>query len=86
LAYVEWFSTFRTPDQHSGMYRFSRSIENGDRVASIVPVSLIERSIHLIPKWSRQVPTHWSSENVLDQCTTFYVNPFKDLHTYFNVY
>ncbi|KAI0765845.1 hypothetical protein BD413DRAFT_637000 [Trametes elegans] len=86
LAYVEWFSPFTAPDPSSGMYRVSRTVKDGDRVVSIIPVSLIERSVHLIPKWPRQVPPHWSSENVLEHCSTFYVNPFKDPNTYFNVY
>ncbi|KAI0632388.1 hypothetical protein C8Q77DRAFT_1197709 [Trametes polyzona] len=87
LAYVEWFSKFTAnPDRHSKMYKVTRSVQNGQRVASIIPVRLIERSIHLTPKWPGEVPRHWTSESVLEECSSFYVNPFKDGHTYFNVY
>ncbi|KAI0833510.1 hypothetical protein BC628DRAFT_1308548 [Trametes gibbosa] len=87
LAYVEWFSKFAaTPDRSSQMYKVTRTIEAGERIASILPVGLIERSVHLIPKWTRTVPRHWTSENVLEECNTFYVNRFKDGHTYFNLY
>ncbi|KAI0630883.1 hypothetical protein C8Q77DRAFT_1063392 [Trametes polyzona] len=86
LAYVEWFSKFTAPDRHSGLYKVARTLQGGERVASIVPVSLIERSVHLIPKWPGHVPRHWTSENVLEECGGFYVNCFKDAHTHFNVY
>ncbi|KAI0639530.1 hypothetical protein C8Q77DRAFT_1224356 [Trametes polyzona] len=87
LAYVEWFSRFTAnPDHHSKMYKVTRSIRDSQRVASIIPVRLIERSIHLTPKWPGEVPRHWTSETVLEECSSFYVNPFKDGHTYFNVY
>ncbi|KAI0673077.1 hypothetical protein C8Q78DRAFT_970143 [Trametes maxima] len=88
LAYVEWFSRFpASPERNSRMYKVFRSMENGERVASILPVSLMERSVHLIPKWSEAPsPRDWTSESVLDKCNVFYVNPFKDAHTYFNVY
>ncbi|KAI0765853.1 hypothetical protein BD413DRAFT_697536 [Trametes elegans] len=87
LAYVEWFSKFaNAPDRNSRMFKVTRTLEGGERVGSIIPVSLIERSVHLIPKWSGAVPRAWTSENVLEECSTFYVNPFKDAHTYFNLY
>ncbi|KAI0629507.1 hypothetical protein C8Q77DRAFT_1065092 [Trametes polyzona] len=87
LAYVEWFSKFGTsPDRNAKMYKVTRPSDHADRTAAILPVSLIERSVHLTPKWGGPVPREWSSDTVLERCSTFYVNPFKDLHTYFNVY
>ncbi|KAI0822590.1 hypothetical protein BC628DRAFT_1541493 [Trametes gibbosa] len=87
LAYVEWFSKFTpAPERNSKMYKISRTVRDGQRVASIIPVSLIERSVHLIPKWPGAVPRSWTCENVLANCDSFYVNPFKDTHTYFNLY
>ncbi|KAI0370148.1 hypothetical protein BV20DRAFT_944964 [Pilatotrama ljubarskyi] len=86
LAYVEWLSRIPAhPDPHSRMYKVKR-LSDGQRVASVLPVMLIERSVHLIPKWGGPIPSHWTSENVLDECTTFFLNPFKDAHTYYNVY
>jgi hypothetical protein len=83
LAYVEWFSKFSTPDPDHQMYKISRSLENGGPVASIVPVSTIRRSIHLFPKFGPAVPNHWTSDNVLQKCSTFYLNPFTDRHMYY---
>lgn len=71
------------------MYKLSRSFVQGtDRLVSIVPVSLIQQSIHLFPKWGRDKDIYlsWSSEDVLEKCNIFYVNSFKDRHTYYNVY
>ncbi|KAH7903051.1 hypothetical protein BJ138DRAFT_1108007 [Hygrophoropsis aurantiaca] len=86
LAYTEWFSKFAmTPERNTGMYKVKRATRDGDRLASIVPISLIQRSVHLLPKWGGSVPRNWSSDNVLEECSVFYLNPFKDAHTYFNL-
>ncbi|KAF8197077.1 hypothetical protein BJ912DRAFT_846563, partial [Pholiota molesta] len=90
LAYIEWFSRFTPrPDPDSQMYKLSRSyVGPEDRLASIIPVSLIQHSVHLFPKWGRDRQRYlaWSSETVLDECSVFYLNCFKDRHTYYNIY
>lgn len=89
LAYIEWFSRFPSQtDPNLKMYKLSRSFTNGERLASILPVSLIQRSVHLFPKWGQSAAgiAEWTSDNVLELCDVFYLNPFKDCHTYYNVY
>ncbi|KAI1785623.1 hypothetical protein LXA43DRAFT_1114924, partial [Ganoderma leucocontextum] len=87
LAYVEWFTKFNaTPDRDSKLHKVTWAKQNGARIASVIPVSALQRSVHLIPKWGGPVPSHWTSENILDECKTFYMNSFKDSHTYFNLY
>ena len=89
LAYVEWFTKFNTspdPDSQLLVHKVAWAKQNSMRIASVVPVYTLQRSVHLIPKWGGPVPLHWTSENVLDECTTFYMNSFKDSHTYFNLY
>jgi len=83
LAYVEWFSEFTSPESNHGMHKLKRSMQDGARVASIVPVSSIRRSVHLFPKFDRVVPADWNSDNVLEKCSTFYLNPFVDRNMYF---
>ncbi|EPQ54137.1 hypothetical protein GLOTRDRAFT_44196 [Gloeophyllum trabeum ATCC 11539] len=83
LAYVEWFTPFsRSPEPNSRLNKVSRSVRNSDRLASVIPVLQIRRSVHLYPKWGPSVPRDWSSSTVLDDAVVFYVNPFVDRHSY----
>ncbi|KZT20962.1 hypothetical protein NEOLEDRAFT_1074287 [Neolentinus lepideus HHB14362 ss-1] len=83
LAYVEWFSPFPSnPDRSSQMYKITRSVRDGERLASIIPVTQIYRSVHLFPKFGSHVPRAWSSSTVLDDAPAFFVNPFLDRATY----
>ncbi|KAH7877289.1 uncharacterized protein C8R40DRAFT_1040909 [Lentinula edodes] len=87
LAYVEWFSKFpRHTDSRMGMYRLKKQMgRDGVISASVVPVKMIQSSIHLYPKWGGSVLPEWTSKNILDRCEHFFVNPFRDTHTYFNL-
>ena len=83
LVYVEWFSPLSAaPDPKHLMYRVSRPIENERRSAAIIPLDRIVCSVHLIPRFGPVTPPEWSSFTVLDQCQTFYVNPFTDRSSY----
>jgi hypothetical protein len=87
LAYIEWFTKFsERPETHHQMYKICRSMKQGDRVASIIPLSLIRCSIHLFPKFGSIVPRNWSSSNVLELCSTFFVNPYTDRYTFVTAY
>ncbi|KAJ6459244.1 hypothetical protein C8R45DRAFT_1056242 [Mycena sanguinolenta] len=83
LAYVEWFSAFpRQPEPNHLMYKISRLEE---RIACIIPIENIRRSIHLFPQFDPVVPRSWTSQNVLDSATKFYVSPWSDRHLYITV-
>ena len=87
LAYVQWFTPFpNTIDDAHFMYRIRHAVKDGQRVATIVPVSTIRRSVHLIPEFGAEIPSHWTTDNVLDECPAFFVNSFTDKHTYMTVY
>ncbi|KAF7798192.1 hypothetical protein EIP86_009409 [Pleurotus ostreatoroseus] len=76
LAYVEWFTPFHTRDQDLGMYTVTRSTRNHSRRASIIPISHIARTCHLIPVWGRSIDRTLSSRDVLERCKRFFVNPY----------
>lgn len=86
LAYVEWFSPLSaSPDVNNRMYKVTKLVhKNHDsrRSVAIVPVESILCSIHLFPHF-RSVPSHrWKTFSVLEECDTFYVNPFSDRYNY----
>ncbi|KAG1730425.1 uncharacterized protein EDB91DRAFT_1239108 [Suillus paluster] len=83
LAYIEWFTPFPpAPDRHHGLYKLSRSLHGGEKVASVVPVANIVRSVHLIPDFGAVVPREWTSDTVLDDCHTFWLNLYLDRYTF----
>ncbi|KAJ6605728.1 hypothetical protein B0H10DRAFT_2311298 [Mycena sp. CBHHK59/15] len=82
LAYVEWFTPFTQPEPDHLMYKVTRHLEDGDRLASIIPVTNIRRSVHLLPKFGPVAPPEWKSSTVLDDCKYFFVNSMTDRHIY----
>ncbi|KAJ7117694.1 hypothetical protein C8R44DRAFT_832357 [Mycena epipterygia] len=88
LVYVEWFTAFKQqPEPNHLMYKISRVQDrNGDRMASIIPIDNIRRSVHLFPRFGRVALREWSSSNVLEKCPTFFVSCFTDRHSYITIY
>lgn len=87
LAYIEWFTTFQQlPHRDHKMYKISPEYKDGVRFASIVPVEQIVRSVMLFPQFGPVANREWTSDNILDICKTFYVNPFVDEHSYKTIY
>ncbi|KAI0676310.1 hypothetical protein C8Q78DRAFT_1084559, partial [Trametes maxima] len=77
LAYVEWFTPFNTVDSVTGMYVVSPSTRQHERHVSVLPLTHIIRSCHLIPVWGKSIQNHTISGDILDSLQTkFYVNPY----------
>ncbi|KAI0673307.1 hypothetical protein C8Q78DRAFT_941151, partial [Trametes maxima] len=53
LAYVEWFTSFTAVDSATGMYVVSPSTRRHERNVSVIPLTYIVRSCHLIPVWGK---------------------------------
>jgi hypothetical protein len=64
------------------MYKVSRRIIDGKQRSSIIPINLIYSSAHLIPAFGPIAPTEWTSSNVLEVASGFYVNSFSDRFSY----
>ena len=83
LAYVEWFSPLSMPDKCHGMYQISRSYRNNHRLASIMPLAEVCRSVHLFPIFGPV--EQWQGQTMLEECQNFYINAFLDRHMYQNL-
>lgn len=83
LAYVEWYLAFEEPSAHHKLYKIKplKDAHSGG-IWSIVPVANICHSIHLLPKFGPMAPLEWTTSNVLDLCTVFFLNVFTDQHLY----
>jgi hypothetical protein len=68
------------------MYKVKCSLKDRERLASIIPVTNIRQSAHLLPKFGPVAPQEWTSSNVLDLCTTFLINCTLDCHMYVTLY
>ncbi|KAF8952951.1 hypothetical protein BDZ97DRAFT_1992200 [Flammula alnicola] len=88
LAYVEWFTPFASlrPGQNHGLYKISRHRINGNQQASVIPISLIRQSVHLLPAFGPVAPPSWKSSSVLEAASHFYVNSFSDRFPYSTLY
>lgn len=79
LAYVRWFRKFSTTrkDQATNMYNVAASTRDGGYAnTSIIPITHIVRSCHLIPVFGNQVDDSWTHENVLKKSSKFFLNPY----------
>ncbi|KAH8833410.1 hypothetical protein DL96DRAFT_1667540 [Flagelloscypha sp. PMI_526] len=76
LAYVEWYTPLGRREDGHGLRRIKPSIHQHQRCTSIIPVTHIFRSCHLIPHFPRHVPPDWDMHNVLDKAPAFYLNTY----------
>lgn len=66
LVYIEWFSSFSAdPNERYQMYRVKK-LTGSAKIASVVPLTLVERSVHLYPKWGKAVAHTQVSGGVSD--------------------
>jgi hypothetical protein len=84
FAYVEWFT-----DPHiaanttCAMYSVARQIVRGrERLTSVIPVTDVFRSCHLLPVLRKECPPDWTSDTVLDVAPRLFVNSYLDPHMF----
>ncbi|KAK0243557.1 hypothetical protein EDD85DRAFT_919323 [Armillaria nabsnona] len=76
LAYVEWFTPLRRIDEATGMFKIQRSLRAGRPHSVVIPVTYISRSCHLSPSSGRSIDPQYTSDNILESCSTFFLNPY----------
>lgn len=77
LAYVEWFTPLGSVyNADVGMFSLSRSTHNHQRRLSIIPISQVERTCHLIPVFGAEIDKSWTREKISRLSTRFFVNPY----------
>jgi hypothetical protein len=91
LAYVEWYRLSAATGEHHNMYTVNKlSLQNDIIPGDIIPLSTICQSCQLIPckiaTTSSNWPKTWTSDNVLDQCTSFLLNNWASKHSYQTIY
>lgn len=81
LAYVEWYTKLnRTADETTGMYTVKKTPA---LQGTIVPLTSIRQSCMLIPKWTKsKTEYNWTTNTVLDDATSFYVNNWVHMYAY----
>ncbi|TDL16783.1 hypothetical protein BD410DRAFT_730882 [Rickenella mellea] len=77
LVYLHWFKPLTSCDEQLGMYKISRSTRNLEPNSEIISADRIYRACHLIPRFGAgSVDPSWTSANVTQKATEFYVNPY----------
>lgn len=85
LAYVHWFKELRHPVEGVGMCKTSLSSRNCHQRASIIPLSNIVQSCHLIPVYGSHSATtlRWSPSAIVTEAPSFYLNPYLHHHDFY---
>ncbi|KAJ7330893.1 hypothetical protein DFH08DRAFT_708629 [Mycena albidolilacea] len=83
VVYVDWYKPLQRPIAGIEMHQVSLSSRNHRQRSSIIPIGDILRSCHLIPVFGRSANPRWTSDVVLDVCTSFYLNPYLRHHDFY---
>jgi len=86
LAYIEWFSCPGQKDKANRMFPITRSKKGLVREAAIVQIDVLCRPCQLFPRFGARADRAWTSQNVLDRCTHFFLSNWLDHHTYQTVW
>ncbi|GBE78714.1 hypothetical protein SCP_0116050 [Sparassis crispa] len=82
LAYIEWFTPLRRMDPDSELFVVSPSTRMHQPYGEIISIDRIVRNCHLVPNFGREMDSRWTTQNVTELCTSFYLNPYIDTHMF----
>ena len=84
LAHIEWYSKLKSqPENYYGMYSIKKQ-QHLDGI--VVPLLQIRQGCSLFPDFRCIDASDLTTENVLDYCDSFYLNPFQSRYTYQTLY
>jgi hypothetical protein len=79
LAYIEWYSKLQRAEAYHGMYKI-KPLESREGI--VVPLTQIRQGCMLFPDFTSGRNSAWTSENVLDLSSAFFVNNWQSSYTY----
>ena len=83
LAYVRWFSRHKpTAEPGTLMYVVSRERAGGVCRGEVIPLSRIQRFVHLVPRFGPVTSDLLTTNNSMDICREYWVNSFADKEIY----
>ncbi|KAI6012379.1 hypothetical protein EDC04DRAFT_2579787, partial [Pisolithus marmoratus] len=82
LVYIEWFTVLHCKDPVSSLYIVNCSMHHHRLNVSIISADHIIQLCHLQARCRKHINGNWSSENVLDVASHFYINSYIDLDTF----
>ena len=82
LVYVEWFTPLGLPDSTTGMHIVKRSTRHHKRNSQIVSINDLVCGCHLMAKCGTPIDKSFSTDDVLEKATHFFVNPYIHVDTF----
>ncbi|THH07054.1 hypothetical protein EW146_g9433 [Bondarzewia mesenterica] len=82
LAYIEWFTPLGRPDPLTGMHIVKRSTRHHRRNAEVVSIHDLVLGCHLMAKCGNPIDKTFSTHNVLEKATQFFLNPYIHVDTF----
>lgn len=83
-ALVDWFDSYKEPDDITGMWVVRPEFQaNGRHASSIIHLNCVARAAHLLPAYgSMFLPEGFHFSDSLDAFNAYFVNPYIDHHSY----
>ncbi len=82
LVYVHWYRPLTSIDPLTGMYRITPSTRNNLPNSEVICLDQIWGTCLLIPQFGSTVPVSWTTGNVLDLGSKYYLNKYLDHHMF----
>lgn len=86
LAYVEWYTGLKSAAEPvHNMYSIKKLYRTDHTPSgSVIPLTSIRQSCMLFPAfgYNKVIDPTWTTDNVLDSCSSFLVNNWQNMYSY----